>query len=868
MPEGSTDKPASTWSADELVPFGKYLLLDRIASGATAALYRARLRGEAGFQRLVAIKRILPHMAGDPEFVRTFVREAKTAALLAHTNICPIYELGKVGDSLYMAMESIAGKDLGRITRRLAKKGETMPPVIAAWIAARVCDALDYAHNLKGPDGQPAGIVHRDLSPTNIVVSYEGQAKLIDFGLAKAVGRAQQTNVDALKRKLGYMSPEMVKGRPLDARSDVFGVGICLYELLTSRRLFSGANDMETLSLVANASIPPPSSVAEGPPAALEAIVMRALRRDPDERYGTAAEMAQALTEFIRTADPLFGPNQLADWLATHFADERKEEHARLTLLLEASNDAAVMQERRRFFASPVGAAALGKAEVRRRLSTEPPPILTADGVQPAVDVPKMPAAPSLGEAAAAFGHEDEEATAFYGAAERRLTATEGKEAPATKDSQPTVVTERAHAAAAAEQASAPGSGEHFEEEATAFYGGKGKETASDDTAEGFDQEATMHLAPGDIDDLEIPEGGAASGLGFEEEATTIFFNTEEEGAVEQRFERIDQGAQMAVASVPATKVTADMPLPARRETAQGARTTTMETASPFARRQGSGWLVAGLATVALLLAALVARTPIGIALGVRTLQVGSIEVRARPEVAAVVKLDDVFRGQTPLRMDGVPAGKRRVHIEAKGYRPVVRDVHLPRGATAILDVALVSTKPEAALVPAPAPPSPMPAPEAVADHHAKPAPDADLSTAASAPIVTTDVGAKGETAGRVLPRARTSAPRTLRPKPAATEARPRKPASATGSEARDAEQTPVGKRVTGTADIGKLTVNSVPWAHVSIDGQDTGKNTPVLNFQVTPGAHTIRLETPDGRVHTEQVSVKAGETLRVIKRF
>ena len=191
MPETSTDGGTPTWSADELIPFGKYLLLDRIASGASAAVYRARIRGEAGFERVVAVKRILPHMAGDPEFVRTFVREAKTAALLTHTNICPIFELGKVGDSLYMAMECVAGKDLGRITRRLAKRGETMGPIIAAWIAAKLCEALDHAHNLKDPKGIPAGIVHRDLSPTNIMISYEGQVKLIDFGLATAVGRAQ-----------------------------------------------------------------------------------------------------------------------------------------------------------------------------------------------------------------------------------------------------------------------------------------------------------------------------------------------------------------------------------------------------------------------------------------------------------------------------------------------------------------------------------------------------------------------------------------------------------------------------------------------------------------------------------------------------
>ena len=233
--EAAGDPHIEDWSGDELIPFGKYMLLDRISGGGTSAVYRANVRGEAGFERLVAIKRILPHMAGDPEFVKTFVREAKTVARLTHSNICPIYELGKVGESLYMAIEYIAGKDLGRIARRLARRGMVMPPHVAAYIAARLCDALDYAHSLKTSTGENAGVVHRDLSPSNIIVSYEGGVKLIDFGLAKAVGRAQQTNVDALKKKLGYMSPEMVKGRPLDARSDIFGVGVCLYEMLTGR---------------------------------------------------------------------------------------------------------------------------------------------------------------------------------------------------------------------------------------------------------------------------------------------------------------------------------------------------------------------------------------------------------------------------------------------------------------------------------------------------------------------------------------------------------------------------------------------------------------------------------------------------------
>jgi serine/threonine protein kinase len=234
-----TAQEQSRWSANELIPFGKYLLLDRISIGATAAVYRGIAYGEAGFERLAAIKRILPHMAGDQEFISTFIQEAKTAARLSHTNICPIFELGKVGESMYMAMEYIIGKDLGRINQTLIRKGMYMPPEVAAWIASKMCEALDYAHNLKNLQGEQIGFIHRDLSPANILLSYEGDVKLIDFGVAKAVGQAQQTNVDALKKKLSYMSPEMVKGKRLDSRSDIFGVGVCLRSSFSPARTTS-----------------------------------------------------------------------------------------------------------------------------------------------------------------------------------------------------------------------------------------------------------------------------------------------------------------------------------------------------------------------------------------------------------------------------------------------------------------------------------------------------------------------------------------------------------------------------------------------------------------------------------------------------
>lgn len=379
MPSGepalSPAIPPTRWSVDELIPFGKYILLNKISAGATAAVYRAKIRGEAGFERLVTIKRILPQMAGDSEFVETFVREAKVCARLTHSNICPIYELGKVGESLYMASEWVEGKDLRAILQRLQATGRVMPPLAAAWIASRLCDALDYAHSLKDAKGERLNLLHQDLSPANVMVSYDGAVKLLDFGLARAAGRAQQTNVDALKQKLGYMSPELVLGTSIDRRSDLFGVGVCLYEMVTGRRLFAGNDDIATLKLLRNATVQPPSALRDDCPDELEIIIMRALARDPEQRWPSAGEMAHALTAFVVQTDPSFGTRSLTELMHSLFESDRQTEQARLNTLLKASQDANLMEQRRRFFHSPLGAAAIARAEAtRKHASTRPPP--------------------------------------------------------------------------------------------------------------------------------------------------------------------------------------------------------------------------------------------------------------------------------------------------------------------------------------------------------------------------------------------------------------------------------------------------------------------------------------------------------------
>ena len=215
------------------IPFGKYFLLERVNVGGMAEVFRAKTTGVEGFERLVAVKRILPDIAEDEEFVTMFKDEAKIAVQLTHANIAQIFDLGRADGSFYIALEYIHGKDLRAIMNRVRQRADQLPVAFACYVIMKVCEGLDYAHSKHDGAGQFLNLVHRDVSPQNLLVSYEGEVKIIDFGIAKAAGKAGKTQAGILKGKFGYMSPEQILGLEIDRRSDVFGVGICLYELLT-----------------------------------------------------------------------------------------------------------------------------------------------------------------------------------------------------------------------------------------------------------------------------------------------------------------------------------------------------------------------------------------------------------------------------------------------------------------------------------------------------------------------------------------------------------------------------------------------------------------------------------------------------------
>ena len=277
--------------------FGRYLLLERIGSGGMAEVFRAVAHGMEGFQRTFVVKRIRTDHGAQPDFLDMFVNEARISALLDHENIVQIYDFGEEAGCYLLTMEYLRGKDLSTVLRKLYARKQLIDPAIVAYVGCKVARGLAYAHGLEA-GGEPLSIVHRDISPSNIMLLRAGGVKLLDFGIAKTqpkfnVGETTETGV--CKGKLPYLSPEQVDGQPLDGRSDVFGLGVVLWESLTGRRLFLGRTDFETMQNVLGRPIPPPSALRPDLPAGLDRVVARALERDRERRYPGARQLADDL---------------------------------------------------------------------------------------------------------------------------------------------------------------------------------------------------------------------------------------------------------------------------------------------------------------------------------------------------------------------------------------------------------------------------------------------------------------------------------------------------------------------------------------------------------------------------------------------
>jgi serine/threonine protein kinase len=317
--------PATGDNTAALAPgsrLGKYEIVERLATGGMAEIFLARASGMLGFQKLVVIKRILPHLASRNDFIQMFLDEARIATTLNHPNVVQTYEVGVQGKSYFLVMEYLAGEDVRSIVRACQRKQVRLPVEHALQIIIGVASGLNYAHEKRDFDGKPLDIVHRDVTPQNLIVSYDGGVKLLDFGIAKASNRINETRSGSFKGKVPYLSPEQCRGEKLDRRTDVFSLGILLYEITLQRRLFRGDTDFQILKQIADGAVLPPRQVDPDYDPRLEAIVMKALDTDPARRFQTAREMQEALERLAHDARLRLSPLGLADFMQALFSDK------------------------------------------------------------------------------------------------------------------------------------------------------------------------------------------------------------------------------------------------------------------------------------------------------------------------------------------------------------------------------------------------------------------------------------------------------------------------------------------------------------------------------------------------------------------
>jgi serine/threonine protein kinase len=743
-----------------------------------AEIFKAIPEGAQRIDQIVAIKRILPNIAEDREFIGMFIDEARIAGQLTHPNICRIYELGRVGADHYIAMQFLWGRDLLKVMNRFKRAGLLIPPPMAVFIAAHAAGALHYAHNKVDASGTPLHIIHRDVSPQNIIVGYSGQAKLIDFGVARAASQSQKTQAGILKGKFGYMSPEMIRGLPVDHRSDVFAMGICLHEALTGSRLFYGETDFATLELVRDAKIMPPSAKAPGLPAQLDAIVLKALSRDADQRYQSANELAEALESFLDSHYPGYGEAEVSASMGEAFAHELSREKLRLDAFSQMLERGELVRGAA-LPALPVDAPPSGERSAA--LSDAPP----ANRVPSAPNQFPEAALPQEGDEAEAG---EEQTQIFFSVAE--LSELRELQPAADPAWRPPAVSDVIMRPSSGFTAPPPMPAPSF---------------------------AT--LTPSGTYPRRVEEGQARAGVDSEGRRNEAGIHT---------------------------------------QTLSGYEADSTESMLARANRHRGTVRTSLLAVAAL---AVAAAGYSAVSLGTR--RSATLEIGAVGDADALVRVDGVVRGNPPLSVDGLSPGIHSVEIEASGYEVAHADVSVEAGSTRELNLVLarraaprvdaVLTQPTATV------PTPV-GPEATTSAGLRPVPPLrpllprppTRPVAPVAPAGTAAVGAEAAAADTQAEAA---------PSPTAAAA----PAPAAGGETQMGESINAEAAAAGE---GELLISTVPWSRVIIDGNDTGRDTPVRALRVAAGDHTILLRTPEGDEHSVAVSVVAGKTVRIIRRF
>lgn len=320
-------RPQTTDMAEETRQLGRYELIKRIAVGGMGVIYLAKSRGTAGFEKTVIIKKILDHLAEEQEFITKFLDEGRIVVNLTHGNIVPVFDMGEEDGEYFIAMEYVPGRDLRDVLKRLQKEEQIIPAHLAVHIVTEACKGLEYAHRRTDDAGNPLNIVHRDVSPSNILISRDGEVKIIDFGIARATSRAAKTVSGRIQGKICYMSPEQAGGKSVDHRSDIFSAGVVLYEMLTGKRPFQGESDLQSLDLVRQCEFAPPSELNPEIPDELNAIVEKALERDRDKRYQSIDELHVDLLEWLYSGGRAVTSQQLAEFMRELFPQgfEREE---------------------------------------------------------------------------------------------------------------------------------------------------------------------------------------------------------------------------------------------------------------------------------------------------------------------------------------------------------------------------------------------------------------------------------------------------------------------------------------------------------------------------------------------------------------
>jgi serine/threonine protein kinase len=881
---------------NRVIPFGKYLLLERIAVGGMAEVFLSKSFGIEGFEKIIAIKRILPTMAEDDDFIEMFIDEAKIAGQLSHANIVPIYELGKIGDSHYIAMEYVWGKDLLQIMNRFRRMRKRMPPAMVAFIASKMCEALEYAHTKRDRRGAPLNLIHRDISPQNILVSYDGAVKLIDFGIAKAASRTTKTQAGVLKGKFGYMSPEQVRGLPIDLRSDIFAVGTCMYEMLTADRLFVGESDFSTLEKVRHAAVAPPSEMVPDVPKDFDSIVMKALAREPADRWQTAGEMQEALQEFIATQRPPFTTSKMAAWMRSAFTKEQEEEKARLDSYASVGRPSVLGSP-------PLSTTTPGR--VTQRPPKPPPP-----APRPAAPAPAAPAPMDddfggdemVGEStmisASPFealqdqlDELDASPTQIFFSSDDDAPGASHDLPPATRPSpggpSPSVQVFGAPGGARAMPAPiavgtpaapprpatgpmgqpprpmSPPTGPMPAMGGPVPGGPMGGPMPGGPRPGGPMQGGPMQGGPmqggpmqGQPPGTARPVvGGGSPSVQVGDDRPTLAFESAPPpgpGFASPGFAPPPPGPGFA-------------PPPGGDPQQRHLATMEMPRVDPDAvPRKGKGATIAAAVIGGLLLVGL----GIGGALWFvnRTPPVGSLEVRTVPDVGAEVRIDGTPKGRAPLRVDDVPAGRHTLELIAEGYQPVNRPIDVGEGTTAMLDIVLISAGVATApTTPTETPPTPTVAPTTPTEVTPTPTEPTPTEVAAVTPTPT-------ETAP--TPTSTEVAPPTMVEPPRMTEtiARVDPPAMTETTRIVRVEREPTETMTSEMAAAprggrGTLVVNSLPWSEVYVDGRRRG-NTPIPSLQLPAGEHRIELRTADGRTHRATVTIEPNATARVVHRF